>query len=389
MCSPHAPVRHLESATRGHHGAGRRTTSPATGGTTPGSSAATPTGTRTSRCAAGVHACGPGARRRPPERVGRILGRDLTAYRQRSDVAESRRLARDVPDPRRRCRPPSGHARRRTGHRSQVRTVNWFVPDIDSPFYGGINTALRLADLLARRHGVENRFIVWGRPPDHFVRSALAAAFPSLADCADRVLRRVDGPRRTSHPADAGIATLWTTAYALAHAPGIGREVLPRPGLRADVLPGGHPVRPGRGELPAGPVRDLQHRQPAPGLRGGVRRPRHVLHPGGRPVRLPPPTAGRSGAARRPGHGVRLRASRATGATAGNWPPARWSSSNGGWATGCTSSPRAPAPLRGDDDGAMEHLGLLDYRATGDLYRRSDVGLALTVSRHPPTCRWS
>jgi glycosyltransferase involved in cell wall biosynthesis len=37
----------------------------------------------------------------------------------------------------------------------------------------------------------------------------------------------------------------------------------------------------------------------------------------------------------------------------------------------------------GDDDGAMEHLGLLDYRATGELYRRSDVGLALTVSRHP------
>ena len=31
----------------------------------------------------------------------------------------------------------------------------------------------------------------------------------------------------------------------------------------------------------------------------------------------------------------------------------------------------------------VEHLGLLDYRATGELYRRSDVGLALTVSQHP------
>ena len=31
----------------------------------------------------------------------------------------------------------------------------------------------------------------------------------------------------------------------------------------------------------------------------------------------------------------------------------------------------------------MEHRGLLDYRATGDLYRSSDVGLALTVSKHP------
>ena len=34
-----------------------------------------------------------------------------------------------------------------------------FPPDIDSPFYGGINTALRIADYLAREHGVENQFV--------------------------------------------------------------------------------------------------------------------------------------------------------------------------------------------------------------------------------------
>jgi O-antigen biosynthesis protein len=37
----------------------------------------------------------------------------------------------------------------------------------------------------------------------------------------------------------------------------------------------------------------------------------------------------------------------------------------------------------GSDTGTMEHLGLLDYRATGELYRRCDMGLALTVSKHP------
>ena len=31
----------------------------------------------------------------------------------------------------------------------------------------------------------------------------------------------------------------------------------------------------------------------------------------------------------------------------------------------------------------IKHLGLLDYRATGELYRTCDVGLALTVSKHP------
>jgi glycosyltransferase involved in cell wall biosynthesis len=31
----------------------------------------------------------------------------------------------------------------------------------------------------------------------------------------------------------------------------------------------------------------------------------------------------------------------------------------------------------------MTHLGLLDYAATGELYRSCDIGMALTVSRHP------
>jgi glycosyltransferase involved in cell wall biosynthesis len=31
----------------------------------------------------------------------------------------------------------------------------------------------------------------------------------------------------------------------------------------------------------------------------------------------------------------------------------------------------------------MHHYGLLDYRATGELYRTCDIGLALTVSKHP------
>jgi glycosyltransferase involved in cell wall biosynthesis len=46
-----------------------------------------------------------------------------------------------------------------------------------------------------------------------------------------------------------------------------------------------------------------------------------------------------------------------------------------------TAGARAGAGAGADD--VMEHRGLLDYRATGDLYRSSDVGLALTVSKHP------
>jgi glycosyltransferase involved in cell wall biosynthesis len=38
----------------------------------------------------------------------------------------------------------------------------------------------------------------------------------------------------------------------------------------------------------------------------------------------------------------------------------------------------------GDDLGmGIEHLGMLDYRDTGELYRQCDVGIALTLSAHP------
>ena len=41
------------------------------------------------------------------------------------------------------------------------KTINWFLPDIDSPFYGGVNTVLRLADHLRKTNDVENRFVFW------------------------------------------------------------------------------------------------------------------------------------------------------------------------------------------------------------------------------------
>ena len=44
---------------------------------------------------------------------------------------------------------------------------------------------------------------------------------------------------------------------------------------------------------------------------------------------------------------------------------------------------------RGREVRLHEGLGLLDYRATGELYRNSDVGLALTVSKHPSYLPWS
>ncbi|MFD2090354.1 rhamnosyltransferase WsaF family glycosyltransferase [Blastococcus deserti] len=378
VCSPHAPVRHLESATRG-------TTVPAEDyfasywrynpwlfGGDPYWNPNMSLRSRRPRLR---------ARTEPPpaEWVGRVIGRDLTAYRQRSDADESRRLAAmcqvrdaDVAAIR------DTHAENRD--RFPVRTVNWFVPDIDSPFYGGINTALRTADLLAREHGVENRFVVWGQPPDHFVRSALAAAFPRLADSPIAFYDESMDLGRVP-AADAGIATLWTTAYALAHAPGIRRKFY----LVQDYEPMFYP---------AGTQYALAEESYRLGLYGicntaNLRRVYEEEY-GGRAMSFTPAVdpavfSADGRPARRDGDPVTVFVYARPGHWRNCWELASAALTElkrrlGDRVHIVTAGARA---VGGDDGGAMEHLGLLDYRATGDLYRRSDVGLALTVSRHP------
>ena len=70
-----------------------------------------------------------------------------------------------------------------------VRTVNWFLPDIDSPFYGGhqhrpAHRRPRWPATTASRTGSSSSA---DGPTRAFFRSALAAAFPALAAVADRV----------------------------------------------------------------------------------------------------------------------------------------------------------------------------------------------------------
>ncbi|MCZ2822333.1 glycosyltransferase [Modestobacter sp. VKM Ac-2977] len=379
ICSPFAGIRHLESATRG-------TTVPTEDffasywryntwlfGGDPYWSPNLSLGSREPKLR-GRHE--PTAQ----QRLAGPLGRDFTAFRQSSDAAESRMLA-DM------CRAlPSDVAAVDALHAQnaepfRVRTVNWFIPDIDSPFYGGINSALRIADELARNHGVENRFVVWGSPPDHFVRSALSAAFPSLADSQIVFFDGSKADLAKVPEADVGIATLWVTAYALAHAQGMKRKFY----LIQDFEPMFYPAstlyalaeetyKLGLyGLCNTDNLRQIyaddydgKGMSFAPAVDDSVfhARWRHQRTPGS-PVTVfvyarpghwrncwEMASLALEELKRRMGDGVRI-------VTAGAWA----------------------AGQGADDD--IKPLGLLPYRATGELYRNSDVGLALTVSKHP------
>jgi GT2 family glycosyltransferase/glycosyltransferase involved in cell wall biosynthesis/predicted SAM-dependent methyltransferase len=317
----------------------------------------------------------------PMEKVSEVLGREFRVFRQASDAEESFTLADlfrvTVAD----ARAVQGvhHANRA---RFAVRTVNWFLPDIDSPFYGGINTALRLADHLAREHGVENRFVFWAEKNEPFFRSAIAAAFPALAGSPLSFHDSTRAAVNRTPDADVAIATLWATAYSVAQFDGARRKFY----MIQDFEPMFYP---------AGTLYALAEESYRLGLYGlcntehmlALYRSRYhgrgtsfqpavdpsVFHARGRVDERRPDDVATVFVYARPGHwrncwelaslaleqlkdrlGDRVRI-----VTAGSW-------------------------ARPDDLGSsIQHLGLLDYRHTGALYRSVDVGVALTVSEHP------
>ena len=149
LCSPFAGLRHLESATRG-------TTVPTDDffasywryntwlfGGDPYCNPNLSLGSRTPALRSPHEPT-------PQQRVAVPLGRKFAAFRQKSDAAESTMLAdmcRALPTDQQR----NDELHARNAEPFEVRTVNWYIPDIDSPFYGGINTALRIADHLPAR----------------------------------------------------------------------------------------------------------------------------------------------------------------------------------------------------------------------------------------------
>ncbi|MGH9126121.1 MAG: glycosyltransferase [Acidimicrobiales bacterium] len=314
----------------------------------------------------------------PRQRLGVVIGRNLEAYRQRDDEAETRRMATI-------CRAPAAavvanHALRRA--RLDVGTVNWFLPDIDSPFYGGVNTALRIADHLARHHGVDNRFVLWSDPNEAYIRAALAAAFPRLAGSTIVFHDQPTAGSLAAAPScDVAVATQWVTAYSVTNFERAARKAY----LIQDLEPLFYPA----GTLFA--LAEATYRMGLLGIcnttaleavyreryggRGKAFSPsvdRTVFHPRGRRShgRGEPVTVFLYS---RPGHWrncwelasvalaeVKARfGDRVRIVTAGSW-------------------------ARPEDLGSgVTHLGLLDYRATGNLYRTCDIGIALTVSEHP------
>ena len=312
-----------------------------------------------------------------------MLGRPMEVFYQRNETGEAHALAlasqadRDLAESVR-----DGH--RAVGGHREVKTVNWYVPEFQNPFYGGIHTVFRLADHLAVNHGVENRFMVMTGPVDHderWYRSGITAAFRSLSDCPIVYHDSFAFDPDDVPPADAAIATMWTTAYFAARTPGQARRFYLIQDFEPMFYPAGtlyalaeHSYRLGLyGLCNTGHLADVYRDR-----YGGVARhfwpavDGSVFHAHGR-IKPDPDRPVTVFIYARPGH---LRncwelAARAVRLVKDELADDVRIVTAGSWAF--------PEHM----DALITHRGQLDYTETGPLYRTCDIGVALTTSEHP------
>jgi glycosyltransferase involved in cell wall biosynthesis len=269
---------------------------------------------------------------------------------------------------------PSGQGQRR---------IAWIVPDFSMPFYGGIMTILRCAEYF-RQKGIAPVIIGHGSPDAETLRSAIALAFPDLAAALEVHTLRADEDVNSKGiaPLDGAFCTLWTTAFILRNMRNVRKKFYFVQDYEPLFYPAGttsslveatyqfnffgvcnteplkhlYEVFGGKAEFFTPAVdRDVFH------IRGRTEKGRDAPvtifnyarpgHPRNCFELLAPALAE---VKRRHKDGVQI-------FTAG----ADWRPEDHGLS------------------GAVEHLGLMPYAATGDLYRSCDIGVVAMATCHP------
>jgi O-antigen biosynthesis protein len=94
----------------------------------------------------------------------------------------------------------------------RIKSIIWFIPDFDNPFWGGIHTILRFASYFKKKWDIKNCFVVTGDVSEIKVRTNISLAFPNLKDEDICILNGMEGLNKVNE-ADISICTLWTTAF--------------------------------------------------------------------------------------------------------------------------------------------------------------------------------
>jgi glycosyltransferase involved in cell wall biosynthesis len=265
----------------------------------------------------------------------------------------------------------------------KVGTIVWFIPPFVNAFYGGIFTILRFAEYWYRTKGVNNIFAVCGSADPGVMLGRIKQVLP---ECKKADLYFLSGIRDVKDlpAADAAISTLWLTAYfALRY-----RKVARRFYFIQDYEPA---------FFCAGTTSGLVENTYRLGFYGITNtaslRKFYEDEYGGKAVHFTPcvdqklfyPPDRKRSAPRdrpwqvccyaRPSHGrnaFELLSAGLRQLKARLGERVRIVTAGEDWNT-------ADHEL----DGIVENLGVLPYRDTARLYRESDVGVVLMLTRHP------
>jgi glycosyltransferase involved in cell wall biosynthesis len=265
----------------------------------------------------------------------------------------------------------------------EIRSITWLLPEFSHAYYGGIYTLLRFAAYFAIHYKIQNRFAILGGMDPGQAAAQIAAAFPALADAPVRSFASPD-EAAAFEPTDAGIATLWGTAYALLRMNQVKRKFYFLQDYEPLFYPAGSIFAQAEATYRFGFHAIANTPSIASAYRDYGGTATHFYPAIDADVFYPPeqrPTGGspadpwRVFFYARPGHprnGFELGAQallrlkeRLGGrveilAAGGNWKP-------GDYGLG----------------GVVENLGLMEYRHTADLYRACHAGLVMMFTRHP------
>ncbi|MBD1878299.1 glycosyltransferase [Coleofasciculus sp. FACHB-T130] len=98
--------------------------------------------------------------------------------------------------------------------KSGTHSVNWYLPSFENAFYGGVMTILRTADYLFQKGGMHQRFLICGDINADAVAEKITKVFPALKSAEVIILNSAQAIQNIP-VSDFSIATLWTTAYVL------------------------------------------------------------------------------------------------------------------------------------------------------------------------------
>ena len=262
--------------------------------------------------------------------------------------------------------------------RTPIRTIHWYVPYFEYAFYGGVHTILRFVLGLRERHGIRSDLVFYDRPSldADEMKGKVAEAFPALRDIEVRVLR---GAMEPIPPADASIATFWTSAYALLKNRTSARKFY----FVQDYEPLFYPAGTYYALVEATYRFGFPGIVNTPGLCGAYQRdfgaPAVAFTPATDPELFHPPAA-------RDAHPFRVffygRPETDRNAFELGIAALRRFKQRHPEADVAVAGSAVPAEIAHRAPG-LRFLGRLPYRETADLYRRCHAGLVLMLTKHP------